>query len=50
MLEEESDGGSLKLNIFCPFFISSDLKILPGFENPQSANVVIATAREDNAA
>ena len=25
-------------------------KILPGFENPQRANVVIATAREDKAA
>ena len=32
---------------FLSLFLS---KIVPGFENPQRANVVIATAREDKAA
>ena len=45
--ERKSDGGSLKMNIL---FLLLRSKILPGFENPQRANVVIATAREDKAA
>ena len=35
--------------IFVPFYLLRS-KIVPGFENPQRAKVVIATAREDKAA
>ena len=52
MLDEggrQSDGGSLQRKIFLPLNLLRS-EILPGFENPQRANVVIATAREDKAA
>ena len=39
---------SEELFLFLFYLLRSE--ILPGFENPQRANVVIATAREDKAA